>query len=61
MIRQVFLKKDFDDFSAVKAIREIYNKSDREYVELRNSTRQYWIEIFYAKSNYLDFYEKILS
>lgn len=61
MIRQVFLKKDFDVFSAVNAIREIYNKCDREYIEFRNSTRQYWIGNFYAKSNYLDFYEKILS
>lgn len=57
----ILLNRDFDISLAVNAIREIYNKSDREYIELRNTTRQYWSDNFYAQANYYDFYKKIIS
>lgn len=56
----ILLKKDFDILSAVNAVREIYSKSDREYIELRNSTRRFWVENFYAQSNYFDFYKMVM-
>ncbi len=57
----ILMSKDFELEELVENIMKIYNMPLNEYIELREKTRNLWIEKYQGKKNYKNFANEILN